>query len=161
MSVPTQWEDLIIMADKLKKDGAATPIAAPGGFTVFNAHWEAMTHGVAVDQDLLDQTAFNKGSWDRPEFERGFAVLKDLNDRQLWGKDFNAVQYPEALSLFVTKKSPMYLNGTWALNTLIQDKNIQFDFFVPPPSRASRGGRRSTAGPDGRYRQKPRTQRWR
>ncbi len=138
-AVPTQWEDLIVLADKLKKDGAATAIAAPGAFTVFNAHWEAMTHGVGVSQELLDQTCFNKGSWDRPEFERGFGLLKDLNDRQLWGKDFNAVQYPEALSLFVTKKSPMYLNGTWVLNTLIQDKTLQFDFFVPPPLKGVKG----------------------
>ncbi len=141
LSVPKVWDDFIVLAEKLKAEGYDPAISNPAAVArgAFNMHYEAMMHGVAINQDLLEDTIFKKGNWNRPEFIKALKLLKVLNDRQLWPKDVNAMQWAEALTLFVSKKSALHLNGTWTLGSLTEDPNVQLDFFAPPPIPGVKG----------------------
>jgi raffinose/stachyose/melibiose transport system substrate-binding protein len=132
LKVPETWDEFITLCDTLESLGYEQPIAAPGAVTLFNSHWEAMSYCSSVAKAKIDDTYFNLKSWDQPEFLHAIELLKDINDKAYWGENINAVQYAEALSLFVTGECPIYINGTWVIGDLDKYQDFDYDFFLPP-----------------------------
>ncbi|MEW5814273.1 MAG: extracellular solute-binding protein [Spirochaetota bacterium] len=126
---PDNWEDFLVVCDKIKKDGKTAIIITPGDGTIANTAW---SHGfanniVAKFPDYAQR--FRKGTMDldNEDFADVFAKVKLLADRGYVQDGVVSTQYMDGNQMYVQGKSVQHFAGTWLAGMLLP---IEFETDV-------------------------------
>lgn len=87
--------------------------------------------------ELHDQLLANTTSWDRPEVEQAFALLKRWADNGWLTSGFMGIPPAQSQQLFLQGRAAMIIEGDWFVTTVL-GANLNSDqvgFFIPPTDR--------------------------
>jgi ABC-type glycerol-3-phosphate transport system substrate-binding protein len=134
-AVPTTWDELLDVCDKVKKSGKT-----PTSWTVGGGHqW----HDIIASQDGgLEALAENK--FDAPQIKEAFTRLKVFIDNKWIPDNEMEITWQQSVALFVAEETAFYLNGAWTLNNEIRSEGAAPDLrdhvkFAPFPAVGARG----------------------
>jgi raffinose/stachyose/melibiose transport system substrate-binding protein len=155
LTVPKDWPEFLQMQEKIAKAGL-TPLLADsdaiadwGMDLVFDQMYQTVVPGIDLAKDPLrdaylqgyldwDEISFlnQKGFFTRrdPRFVETFRILK--NWRRFFQKNMKS---GDLTKMFVTQKAAMWWNGSWAVNRMARDPDVNFDwgvFYLPPIPRS-------------------------
>lgn len=154
IDVPRDWVELQAISEKIRRAGLipflidSVGLADWGMDLVFNQVYQGIIPGIDLTQDPKrdaympdyldwDEIAFlnTKGFFTRrdPRFVETFRILK------AWRKTFSKSMDSNMTRLFVTGRAAMWWTGSWAVNRLVRDKDVDFDwgvFYLPPIPRS-------------------------
>ena len=130
LSIPTTYEELITVCEKLKSAGK-TPFMFPDKDS-WTVEQEFMFNTGVWDIDFMDTyQSCKEGSVNLTEddgIQQTASRMLDLRGR-FGQKDSLGTSYDDAISNFATGKSCMFMQGIWALDP-IKQANPEFDFSV-------------------------------
>lgn len=150
LNVPKDWPDFLRVQEKVKAAGLIpfladkSAIADWGMDLIFDQVYGELLPGLDLHKDPIreltlsgyldwDEIAFlnGKGFFTRRDkrFVETFRILKEW--RRFFQKDMGA----DTTRHFVTQKAAMWWNGSWAVNRLQRDSEIDFEwgvFYLPP-----------------------------
>jgi len=151
VEVPETWAEFIEIQKKIKAAGKVPfltvtgPLGDWGVDLVFDQLYYEILPGIDLVQDPVreqylegyldyDEICFlhSKGFFTRRD-PRYTALWKTLKDwRQYWNKDLSAT---DRMRLFVNQEGAMMWEGSWCVQKLARDPEIDFDwgvFYLPP-----------------------------
>ncbi len=136
IAVPKTWDELMAVAETLKKNKVAPDILPnlnkwPAQFDWEN--WLVSKYGPEVLQDLFD----NKIPWTDPRSVEAFAALKDLAGNGYFYPGVNSLDLTPSVIPMGKGEVAMTFGGSWMVKRFLDDKTKQplfpVDFFVFPP----------------------------
>jgi raffinose/stachyose/melibiose transport system substrate-binding protein len=151
LSVPRDWNEFMAVQEKIKRSGViplivgAVSIADWGLDLMFDQMYQGIVPGIDLARDPKrdaylqgyldwDEISFlnRKGFFTRrdPRFVETFRLLK--NWRRYFQKDMSST---ELTKLFVSQQGAMYWDGSWTVNKLTRDPDVNFEwgvFYLPP-----------------------------
>lgn len=154
LTIPRAWPEFIALQQKLKEAGVIPFLADQGAIAdwgmdlIFDQVYDEVLPGIDLSKDPLrekymegyldwDEIAFlsKKGFFTRrdPRFVETFRLLKD------WRRYFEKNMSTDVAKLFLTQKAAMWWNGSWAVNQLTRDPDVDFSwgiFYLPPIPRS-------------------------
>ncbi|MBI5708107.1 MAG: carbohydrate ABC transporter substrate-binding protein [Armatimonadetes bacterium] len=154
LAIPSTWPELVEIQERIKRAGII-PMLVPtaeyadwGTDLIFDQFYGPILEGIDVFKDPVrepylegyldwDEIAFlnSKGYFTRrdPRFAAVFRVMK------AWRKYFPKSLDADQNRLFITQKAAMWWNGSWTVNRLARDPDIDFEwgvFYLPPIPRS-------------------------
>ena len=150
ISPPRDWLEFIKIQQKIKDAGiipllvGSTDIADWGMDLIFDQVYGPLLPGLDLHKDPVrelslagyldwDEIAFLNGkgyfTGKDPRFVETFRILKEW--RKYWPKSMTT----DLVKSFVTQKGAMWWTGSWAVNRMERDPEIDFDwgvFYLPP-----------------------------
>ncbi len=151
LTVPKDWNEFIQTQEKIRRAKliplivGAVAIADWGLDLTFDQMYQGILSGLPTVQDPKrqaylqgyldwDEIAFlnRKGYFTRrdPRFVETFRILKAW--RPYWEKDMSSTQLDK---MFISQQGAMYWDGSWTVNKLMRDPDVNFDwgvFYLPP-----------------------------
>lgn len=156
LSVPTTWPEFEQVEQKILDSGLIPLLADRDAISdwgmdlIFDQLYGEILPGIDLTKDPIreaymdgyldwDEIAFlnTKGFFTRrdPRYVETFRVLKSW--RRFWEKNMST---NELSKLFVTQKGAMWWTGSWAVNRMVNDPDIRFDwgvFYLPAIPRST------------------------
>jgi len=157
LKVPKDWPEFLAAQKKIKAAGiipllvGSSEVADWGMDLIFDQVYGTLLPGLDLHKDPVreltlagyldwDEIAFlaGKGYFTRrdPRFVETFRLLKEW--RQYWPKTMAS----NLTKLFVTQAGAMWWSGSWAVNRMVRDPDVDFEwgvFYLPPiPKESSR-----------------------
>lgn len=151
LSVPRDWNEFLQVQEKIKRAGliplivGAVSIADWGLDLIFDQMYQELVPGIDLVSDPK-RAAYLQGylDWDEisylnrkgfftkhdPRFVETFRILKAW--RPYFEKDMSSTQLTK---MFVSQEGAMYWDGSWTVNKLTRDPDVNFDwgvFYLPP-----------------------------
>ncbi len=155
LTPPKDWVEFIAIQERVRKEGlipllvGSTEIADWGMDLIFDQVYGELLPGLDLHKDPVreetlagyldwDEVAFlyGKGYFTRndPRFVETFRILKD------WRKYWPKTMASNLTKQFVTQKGAMWWTGSWTVNRLMRDPDVDFDwgvFYLPPITKAT------------------------
>ena len=134
-AIPTTWDELLNVCDKVKTSGKT-----PTSWTVGGGHqWHDI---IASQEGGLEALADNK--FDAPQIKEAFARLKVFIDKKWIPDNEMEITWQQSVALFVAEETAFYLNGAWTLTNEIRSQGAAPDLkdnvkFAPFPAVGPRG----------------------
>lgn len=130
---PDNWDEFLVICDKIKKAGKTPIIITPGDGTIANTAW---SHGfanniVAKYPDYFQR--FDKGTMDldTEELADVFAKVKLLADRGYTQEGLVSTVYMDGNQMYVQGKSVQHFAGTWLAGMLLPTE-FETDVYMAP-----------------------------
>lgn len=134
-AVPTTWDELLDVCDKVKASGKT-----PTSWVVGGSHqW----HNIIASQDKgLDALANNQ--FDAPQILEAFKRLKVFVDNKWIPDNEIELTWQQSVALFVAEETAFYLNGAWTIGNEITGAGAAPDLkdnvkFSPYPAVGPNG----------------------
>jgi ABC-type glycerol-3-phosphate transport system substrate-binding protein len=134
-AIPTTWDELMDVCDKVKASGKL-----PTSWVVGGSHqW----HNIIASQDKgLDALANNQ--FDAPQILEAFKRLKIFVDNKWIPDNEIELTWQQSLALFVAEETAFYLNGAWTIGNEITGAGAAPDLkdnvkFSPYPAVGPNG----------------------
>jgi ABC-type glycerol-3-phosphate transport system substrate-binding protein len=133
LTIPDNWEDFLVLCEKIKKAGKTALIMTPGDGTMSNTLW---SHGFAnnVASKFPDYAKrFREGTMnlDTPEFADVYAKGKLLFDKGYTQPGAVSTQYMPGNQLYIQGKSVQHFAGSWLAGSLLKT-DFATDVYMPP-----------------------------
>jgi ABC-type glycerol-3-phosphate transport system substrate-binding protein len=133
LTPPDNWEDFLVLCDKIKKAGKTALIITPADGTIANTMW---SHGfanniVAKYPDYAKR--FREGTMplDTPEFADVFGKAKLLYDRGYTQEGAVSTLYMDGNQMYIQGKSVQQFAGSWLAGSLLKTE-FETDVYMPP-----------------------------
>jgi len=128
------WEAFVDLIEKVKNTGY-TPFVFAN-----QAQWHAMhllSSTLAANVHIDRLTAWFSGDpnvrFTDPDFLWSIQICVDWANRGYFTKDFNAIDFDDALGFFLKGDQPMILTGDWNVPRFVQTAEFEIGFFPIPP----------------------------
>jgi raffinose/stachyose/melibiose transport system substrate-binding protein len=131
---PKTYTDLKTLISKLNEQ-KVTPIALGNkGKWVLQSCYMSTIGERVTGPDFLSLVLDKKEkSFTDPEFVKALNIIKELTDLKAFNPDMNNIDTAQQEELFIAGKSAMFIEGTWAFNTIsskmAKDLKLGFAFF--------------------------------
>jgi ABC-type glycerol-3-phosphate transport system substrate-binding protein len=134
-AVPTTWEELLDVSEKVKSSGKTPTSWAVGG----SHQWHDIIAGQEGGLEALGANQF-----DVPQTRDAFERLKVFVDNKWIPDNEMEITWQQSVALFVAEETAFYLNGAWTLNNEIRSEGAAPDLwenveFAPFPSIGPKG----------------------
>jgi raffinose/stachyose/melibiose transport system substrate-binding protein len=151
LRVPKDWPEFMKAQEKIARAGlipllGSTDAMADWGMDlIFDQLYGGVLEGIDLVKDpIREQYLEGYLDWDEIAFlqKKGFFTRKDaryvetfrlMKDwRRYWQKNLAS---PELTKLFLTQRGAMMWNGSWMVNRMVRDPQVDFDwgvFYLPP-----------------------------
>jgi len=130
---PENWEDFLVLCEKIKKAGKTAIIITPGDGTMSNTLW---SHGFAnnVASKYPDYAKrFREGTMqlDSPEFADVYAKGKLLFDKGYTQPGAVSTTYMDGNQMYIQGKSVQQFAGSWLAGMLLKT-DFETGVYMPP-----------------------------
>lgn len=134
--VPTNWDEFMVVCEKLKKAGI-TPLVWYGGFPNMLSNgplsWGFANDIYTREPDVIDNLANTLYDFsDNPGWLRMYEKMAMLDDRGYLMEGFTSTDYQGGQDFFNSGDAAMLLAGTWQAAYLIDVADFETGLFIPP-----------------------------
>ena len=133
LTPPENWEDFLVLCEKIKKAGKTALIITPADGTIANTLW---SHGfgnniVAKYPDYAKR--FREGTMplDTPEFADVFGKAKVLYDKGYTQEGAVSTLYMDGNQMYIQGNSVQQFAGSWLAGSLLKTE-FETDIYMPP-----------------------------
>lgn len=133
LTPPENWEDFLVLCDKIKKAGKTAILITPGDGTMSNTLW---SHGFANNvvpkyPDYVKR--FREGTMplDTPEFADVYAKGKTLFDKGYTQPGAVSTKYMEGNQMYIQGESVQHFAGSWLAGSLLKT-DFETGVYMPP-----------------------------
>jgi raffinose/stachyose/melibiose transport system substrate-binding protein len=126
ISVPTTFDELLAISDKLKDTGIATCAMDGKDKWPIAILYTDITLRYTGESTLIPKAVSSK-SFAEPRLLEAANVMKKMNDAKFYQKSFTATDYGAARNMFAQGKSAMYYMGSWEMG-MVSDDSLPADF---------------------------------
>jgi len=133
LTPPENWEDFLVLCEKIKKAGKTAILITPGDGTMSNTLW---SHGfannvVAKYPDYVKR--FREGTMplDTPEFADVYAKGKTLFDKGYTQPGAVSTKYMEGNQMYIQGESVQHFAGSWLAGSLLKT-DFDTGVYMPP-----------------------------
>jgi multiple sugar transport system substrate-binding protein len=133
ITTPENWEDFLVVCEKLKKAGKTALIMTPADGTIANTMWShGFGNNVAVKYPDYAKR-FREGTMplDTPEFADVFAKAKLLFDRGYTQEGAVSTLYMDGNQMYLQGKAAQHFAGTWLAGMLLKT-DFESDVYQAP-----------------------------
>jgi multiple sugar transport system substrate-binding protein/raffinose/stachyose/melibiose transport system substrate-binding protein len=133
LTPPDNWEDFLVLCEKIKKAGKTALIMTPADGTIANTMW---SHGfanniVAKYPDYAKRFRDGTMPLDTPEFADVFAKAKVLFDKGYTQQGAVSTTYMDGNQMYIQGKSVQQFAGTWLAGQLLKTE-FETDVYQAP-----------------------------
>jgi raffinose/stachyose/melibiose transport system substrate-binding protein len=134
---PATWEDLQAVITTLKDNGY-TPFATAGmDAWPLDHYFYALAHLTTPYEEIEKVWRVQPdGDYTHPGFVEAMTILKDWIDQGYFNEDFMAIGNADAVDLFSTGQTAMFIAGTWNTSSILQNADFEPGFFAAPGPHA-------------------------
>jgi len=117
LEVPTTWEELLAVSEKIKADGIA-PFVTGGKDAWATQFMSSGNFGAYQHKDpqVFEKLASGEKKWTDPEFANFFDALSELVDKGYFLDNSVGLGNAQVVQVFKEGKAAMYPMGSWALD---------------------------------------------
>ncbi|WP_391572794.1 ABC transporter substrate-binding protein [Cohnella sp.] len=138
LNVPTTWEELLDVSEKIKASGLA-PFVTGGKDAWATQFMSSGQFGAYQHKDPLvfEKLASGEKKWTDPEFADFFGPLSELADKGYFLENSVGLGNAQVVQVFKEGKAAMYPMGSWALDEFPADfKEFEVGAFPIPLNKA-------------------------
>lgn len=122
ISVPTNWQEFIAAAKRIKDSGnGVAPVLISGGESWTNQYWyhNAIADWASKNPTFMSAVKSGTAKWsENSEFVKQISRVQDLGKQGLFIPGGETVKYNDAVSAFNAGKAAMWVMGSWCLDSL-------------------------------------------
>jgi len=133
LTPPENWEDFLVLCEKIKKAGKTAILITPGDGTMSNTLW---SHGFANNvvpkyPDYVKR--FREGTMplDTPEFADVYAKGKVLFDKGYTQPGAVSTKYMEGNQMYIQGQAVQHFAGSWLAGSLLKT-DFETGVYMPP-----------------------------
>lgn len=132
------WEDFLILCEKIKKAGYTPLIITPADGTISNTCFShGFANNVAVKEpDYVNKIRKGTLNLNTPEFAEVYNMVKVLFDKGYTQEGALSTEYLTGNNMYVQGKAAMHFAGTWLAGTLLKT-DFNTEVFMAPWNKKS------------------------
>jgi multiple sugar transport system substrate-binding protein len=133
LTIPDNWEDFLVVCEKIKQAGKVPLIITPGDGTMSNTLW---SHGFANNvaskyPDYAKRLREGTMNLDTPEFADVYAKGKLLFDKGYTQPGAVSTKYMPGNQMYIQGEAVMHFAGSWLAGSLLKT-DFETGVFMPP-----------------------------
>lgn len=141
-SVPTTWDDLMALGEKIKAKGIA-PITFQGKYPYYMIDGMLLPWCMSAGGKEAVDAAQNlePGAWKSPAMLEAARRIDELNKKGFFQRGAVAMSHTEAQQEFLNGKAAMVPCGTWLYSEMREQMppNAKMEFMLPPTLPGGKG----------------------
>jgi raffinose/stachyose/melibiose transport system substrate-binding protein len=146
LSVPTTWEQLLDVSEKIKAAGYTPFGLAAKDAWVNGMLWNSVMER-HVGMDALNKVVTGEAKWTDENFVKGFAAYADLVNKDYFTKGALGLAYADQGAQLLSGKAAMVFTGSWDANRFTSDEagdlKGQIGYFAFPSITGGAGDQTS------------------
>jgi len=133
LTPPENWEDFLVLCEKLKKAGKTAIIMTPADGTIANTMWSwgFANNVVAKYPDYAKRFRAGTMPLDTPEFADVWAKAKVLYDKGYTQEGAVSTLYMDGNQMYIQGKSAQHFAGSWLAGSLLKT-DFDTGIYMPP-----------------------------
>lgn len=146
LSVPTTWEQLLDVSEKIKAAGYTPFGLAAKDAWVNGMLWNSVMER-HVGMDAMNQVVTGEAKWTDENFVKGFAAYAELVNKDYFTKGALGLAYADQGAQLLSGKAAMVFTGSWDANRFTSDEagdlKGQIGYFAFPSITGGAGDQTS------------------
>lgn len=132
--IPTSYEELISLAEKIDKEKIMPFAFGSSDFKASNEWWLSEAFNATLGPDEFKKVLTGEKQWNDEKMVDAITKLSDIWQKGYINKKLShAISIDDAWNLFYSNKAAMKMEGTWGLQGIIdQNPDFQWDVFMLP-----------------------------